>query len=175
MSKATRTPASAGRFLLTIVLVLGIAGAVLLLLARPRPTLTPTIVAVRDLPAYTRLTGADLTVASRPAAGTVFTDTAAAIGRITLSAVTAQDALTPANTVALPAGAWLMSVPLTAQPLQVAPGAAVLLLHGNDAPLPATFVAGDKTSATVAVSPADGQRLAAWLAFQTPIILARQP
>lgn len=164
--------------LLFVVLGIGLLlGAALLLWPAPAPAVPPpqaVAAAAQALPAYTQIDATRHVVMGQSSTTTgVFTDTAQVQGLLLLAALKKGEAITEVNAVAAPADAWLLTVPVSNTLQALAAGDAVYLVGGAEPPVPAVILAVGAESVEVAAAPAEGARLAAWLAAGERVILAR--
>jgi len=111
----------------TLVLVIGlllIVGVALMPHSglRPRPATAAVLGTARPLPAFTVITARDVApvTVTLPLPSGVLTDTQAAVGRLTLTAIPLGAPLSAAELLVVPGGAWLVTVPLSGT---LAPGA----------------------------------------------------
>lgn len=158
----------------TLVLVIGlllIAGVALMPNSGlwPRPATTAVLGAARPLPAFTIITAGDMTpvTVTLPLPAGVFTDTQAAVGRLTLTDVPLGAPLSASELLAVPGDAWLITVPLSGT-LTPQAGERIVLLGVqvdtaeliSDQALCAGIVDGQ---AVVVLPAAEAQRAAAYL------------
>lgn len=182
MTKMTNPPLAApaitpGRVAVAVMVALTLLGAAILLIVDPTspPATVTAVVAARDLAPYTRITAEDVTLATAPQTAGIFTDTGQALGRLTLAAVPRGAPLLAGDTALAPDDAWLMTVSVSEVLTHLAPGDELLLLTEGEPPLPAIFLARHELALDVAVSAADGPRLAAWLTSNRRLTAARRP
>ncbi|MBK9232366.1 MAG: SAF domain-containing protein [Anaerolineae bacterium] len=157
----------------TLVLVIGlllIAGVALMPNSGlwPRPA-TTAVLGLTSTPAFTIITAGDMTpvTVTLPLPAGVFTDTQAAVGRLTLTAVPLGAPLSASDLLAVPADAWLITVPLSGT-LTPQAGEYIVLLGVqvdtaeliSDQALCAGIVDGQ---AVVVLPAAEAQRAAAYL------------
>ena len=177
MTKMTNRPSSApaitpSRVALAVMVVLTLVGAAILLIVDPTspPATATAVVAARDLSPYTRITAEDVTLATAPQSNGIFTTTNQALGAVPKDAP-----LLAGDTLLVPDDAWLLAVPISNTLLHLAPGDEILLLTEGEPSIPAIFLARHELALDVAVSAADGPRLAAWLSAQRRLTVARRP
>ena len=185
MSEQTgQSKRSLGTVALIVLLVVGVVGIALmaipdLVVSKPQATV---IQAAQDLPPLTVISATHLTTGTAPlalAAGAV-TDAAQAVGKVTTEAVSKGATLEQATLLALPADAWLLSVPVsgTAPPaigdtvalLGVRPGADEVIVAAENG----VVVTVDGQSALVAVTRDEAGEAAAFLVDPNGLVIARR-
>jgi hypothetical protein len=145
-------------------------------------TQVPVVQAAQDLPALTIISPTHVVIASVPqkqARGLV-TDPAQAVGRVTTQAVARGEGLKSAALLTLPAGRWLLSVPISGT-LSPAVGEAVALLgvrsDADKASLTiadAMVVAAADQAVLVAVTPDEAKAAAPYLVSPHRLIAVRR-
>ncbi|GIK73286.1 MAG: hypothetical protein BroJett021_22740 [Chloroflexota bacterium] len=181
LRKAFPWPPTPQQVFVWILLAVGLIATIAKLVTAP--TSQPVVVAARDLPAFTRLSAADVKVENRTLTNAaVLNDTALAEGRLLTAPVKSGAVLEPALLISPTIDLqdwWTLRVPISMTTMPAA-GEMVLLVgiepNASNAPLlqsPTLVLGVDGAYATVAVAPDAGASLVGYQVDGRVIIAVR--